>query len=35
MRDGVWHIVDPLFDEWLRRSSPLADRQLPEAADAD
>jgi hypothetical protein len=25
-RDGVWYIVDPLFDEWLRRSSPLADR---------
>lgn len=25
-RDGEWFIVDPLFDEWLRRSSPLADR---------
>ncbi len=25
-RDGTWYIVDPLFDEWLRRSSPLADR---------
>lgn len=25
-RDGVWYIVDPLFDEWLRRASPLADR---------
>jgi hypothetical protein len=24
-RDGAWYIVDPLFDEWLRRSSPLAD----------
>lgn len=24
-RDGVWHIVDPLFGEWLRRASPLAD----------
>ena len=24
-RDGVWYIVDPLFDEWLRRASPLAD----------
>ena len=35
MRDGVWHIVDPLFEEWLRRSSPLADRQLPEATGAD
>ena len=23
-RDGVWYIVDPLFDEWLRRASPLA-----------
>jgi hypothetical protein len=28
-RDGEWFIVDPLFREWLRRSSPLADRQLP------
>jgi len=26
-RDGVWYIVDPLFDEWLRRSSPLADQR--------
>jgi hypothetical protein len=25
-RDGSWYIVDPLFDEWLRRASPLADR---------
>jgi hypothetical protein len=24
-RDSVWYIVDPLFAEWLRRSSPLAD----------
>jgi hypothetical protein len=24
-RDGVWYIVDPLFAEWLRRASPLAD----------
>jgi len=24
-RDSVWYIVDPLFHEWLRRSSPLAD----------
>ncbi len=24
-RDGVWYIVDPLFSEWLRRASPLAD----------
>ncbi len=25
-RDGAWYIVDPLFNEWLRRASPLADR---------
>jgi hypothetical protein len=25
-REGSWYIVDPLFDEWLRRASPLADR---------
>jgi hypothetical protein len=25
-RDGTWYIVDPLFSEWLRRSSPLADQ---------
>jgi hypothetical protein len=25
-RDGGWYIVDPLFAEWLRRASPLADR---------
>ncbi len=25
-RDGSWHIVDPLFGEWLRRASPLAER---------
>lgn len=30
LRDGVWEIVDPLFEEWLRRSSPLADRAPPE-----
>lgn len=24
-RNGVWYIVDPLFAEWLRRASPLAD----------
>jgi hypothetical protein len=23
-REGTWYIVDPLFDEWLRRASPLA-----------
>lgn len=32
-RDGTWYIVDPLFDEWLRRSSPLADRPTIEAPD--
>ena len=31
-RDGVWHIVDPLFAEWLKRASPLADRTLTEGA---
>jgi hypothetical protein len=25
-RDGDWYIVDPLFAEWLRRSSPLVER---------
>lgn len=30
-RDGTWYIVDPLFNEWLRRSSPLADRPMLEA----
>jgi hypothetical protein len=25
--NGPWYIVDPLFDEWLRRFSPLADRR--------
>ena len=25
-RDGAWYIVDPLFNEWLARASPLADR---------
>jgi hypothetical protein len=29
-RDGSWYVVDPLFDEWLRRSSPFADRPPPE-----
>jgi hypothetical protein len=32
-RDGSWYIVDPLFNEWLRRSSPLADRPVLEASD--
>jgi hypothetical protein len=34
-RDGVWYIVDPLFDEWLRRSSPLADRPALEPPSLD
>jgi AAA domain len=25
-REGGWYIVDPLFGEWLRRASPLAER---------
>jgi hypothetical protein len=24
-RNGTWYIVDPLFSEWLRRASPLAE----------
>ncbi len=28
-RDGTWYVVDPLFGEWLRRASPLADRPTP------
>ena len=35
VRDGVWYIVDPLFNEWLRRASPLADRPQIEATDDD
>jgi hypothetical protein len=23
--DGVWYVVDPLFGEWLRRTSPFAE----------
>lgn len=30
-RDRTWYIVDPLFSEWLRRASPLADRPALEA----
>lgn len=31
-RGGSWYIVDPLFREWLKRASPLADRPtLPES----
>jgi hypothetical protein len=29
-RETTWYIVDPLFSEWLRRASPLADRAAPE-----
>jgi hypothetical protein len=32
-RDGVWYVVDPLFAEWLRRASPLADRPAIEPPD--
>lgn len=31
-RDGVWYVVDPLFSEWLRRSSPLAPDEPPGVA---
>jgi hypothetical protein len=27
-RGGTWYIVDPLFSEWLRRASSLADRPM-------
>lgn len=27
-RDTGWYIVDPLFEEWLRRASPLADQPV-------
>jgi energy-coupling factor transporter ATP-binding protein EcfA2 len=30
-RGDGWYIVDPLFGEWLRRASPLADRPVGEA----
>lgn len=30
-RERSWYIVDPLFGEWLRRASPLADNQVPGA----
>jgi uncharacterized protein len=32
-RDGDWYIVDPLFAEWLRRSSPLLERPAIEPPD--
>jgi hypothetical protein len=28
-RAKTWYVVDPLFSEWLRRASPLADRPVP------
>ncbi len=34
-RAGSWYIVDPLFGEWLRRASPLAERPVPEASQTD
>jgi hypothetical protein len=34
-RDDGWYIVDPLFDEWLRRASPLADRPALPVGDND
>jgi hypothetical protein len=33
-RDGRWYVVDPLFGEWLRRASPLADRPATAVPDA-
>jgi hypothetical protein len=33
LRDATWYIVDPLFGEWLRRASPLADRPPSPAKD--
>ncbi len=33
-RDDVWYIVDPLFSEWLRRASPLADGTRSEVLDS-
>jgi hypothetical protein len=34
-REGTWYIVDPLFSEWLRRASPLADRPDPPELPAE
>lgn len=31
-REAGWYIVDPLFHEWLRRSSPLAERRHGDGA---
>jgi hypothetical protein len=32
-RGDAWYVVDPLFSEWLRRASPLADVSTPRAPD--
>jgi hypothetical protein len=32
-RGDAWYIVDPLFGEWLRRASPLADGLTPRVPD--
>jgi hypothetical protein len=29
-RDGAWYVVDPLFGEWLRRTSPFAEPRVVE-----
>lgn len=34
-RDGTWYVVDPLFGEWLRRASPLADRPTLDQSQED
>ncbi len=34
-RAGTWYIVDPLFGEWLRRASPLADPAFVAPASED
>jgi hypothetical protein len=34
-RDGAWYVVDPLFSEWLRRASPLADQPPSEDLRAE
>jgi hypothetical protein len=34
LRGRSWYVVDPLFAEWLRRSSPLADRTAAEEPEA-
>jgi DNA-binding GntR family transcriptional regulator len=32
-RGDAWYVVDPLFSEWLRRASPLADVSTPRVPD--